>query len=347
MSFDIASLTARGSFWDSVSVWLSVFVALGVIMESVSDFKILARWTGLESRHELRETVAKSGLLILILALAVEIVAAIKSHDISEQIIDGLNKEIGQTQEREEKLIALTDKLGLSNKKLEGKSLEQELTLHSLENSSINFEKSVKEQKARDDATLALLKTDEENFKKARNDLIESANKAQNAAKIADKTASDMEKTLQSEREMRQKMHDLITPRSISAEQLASISEKLKLYAGTSVDILQVGETPEITNFRLLIEKSLTAAGWKPISSTAVGSGSFVGMSIGLVDDTNDTDKAAATTVGNALLSVFNKEGVAIVGAGIVKRDNWPGFIMGPPTGVNKAPLRIYIGSKP
>jgi hypothetical protein len=88
----------------------------------------------------------------------------------------------------------------------------------------------------------------------------------------------------------------------------------------------------------------LRAAGWRSISFTAVGSGSFTGLSVGVLGDANDSEKIAA----NALLSALNAEGIATVSAGVVKREDWPGFVMGP-TGetANKAPIRIYVGSKP
>ncbi|MFM0485409.1 hypothetical protein [Paraburkholderia graminis] len=343
MTFAISALTARESFWDSMSVWLSAFVALGVVMESVTDFKVLAKWTGLESRHERKESIAKAGLLILIVALVMEVIAAIESHDISEQIISGLNTEIFQTQDREKALVELTTKLGVSNKSLNGKLSEQDSVLHSLEDRSVAFEKLAEKQKARDDTALALLKTEEGALEKAQNEASASARKAESAAEISDKVASDMEKTLHSENEMREKMRDLITPRSLSPDQTLEMSNKLIAYAGTSIDILQIGENPEIVNFHSMIEKSLLAANWKPIPSTAVGSGSFVGISIGVVEGASNGDIAAA----QSLVAALKAEGVAINGTGLVKRADWPGFVM-TPTGMvaNKASIRLYIGSK-
>jgi hypothetical protein len=107
MSFDIASLTARESWWDTAGVWLSLAVALGVAMESVTTFDSLANWLRLNTleRYGLRHGISKVGFLILTVALALEVDAAIQSHDISEQIIAGLNDEIQVTQRREQELI--------------------------------------------------------------------------------------------------------------------------------------------------------------------------------------------------------------------------------------------------
>lgn len=94
MTFDISALSAQELFWDTVGVWLAILVALGVIMESVVDFKILAKLRTLDRRGELKGKTAKLGLLILIVALVGEVVAAVKSHDVGEEIIHGLNTEI-------------------------------------------------------------------------------------------------------------------------------------------------------------------------------------------------------------------------------------------------------------
>jgi len=81
-----------------------------------------------------------------------------------------------------------------------------------------------------------------------------------------------------------------------------------------------------------------------PLSSTAVGSGSFIGLSIGVLTDSSDSDKAAAT----ALLLALNEAGIATEKAGIVKREEWPSFIMSPKgETANKAPIRLNVGSKP
>lgn len=162
--------------------------------------------------------------------------------------------------------------------------------------------------------------------------------------KIADaiQRAAEADEKAERERLARVKIEEKLTPRSITKEQIAGLAKRLKPLAGVSIDILQLGETPEITNFRSLIEVPLRAAGLHVLTSTA--SASFVGLSIGFVVDANDSEKSAAA----ALLSAFNTEGRTALNGGMVKREDWPGMVMAP-TGqtVNKAPIRIYIGSKP
>lgn len=126
-------------------------------------------------------------------------------------------------------------------------------------------------------------------------------------------------------------------------EQLANLSRVLSRYAGTSIDILQIGENPEIEGLRSQIDKALLAAGWSTVPSTAVGSGSFVGVSVAVVDGAHDSDISAA----NELRAALNRNGINTADAGIAKREFWPSAFMSPQgkTG-NKASIRIYIGSK-
>jgi hypothetical protein len=157
----------------------------------------------------------------------------------------------------------------------------------------------------------------------------------------ANERAAEANKIAEGERLARIKIEAELAPRSISTEQMSGLTSRLKQYAGISIDILQIGESPEITHFRSLIETPLRAAGFDVFTTTAVGSGSFVGLSVGVFVDASESDKMAAS----ALLSSLNAEGISAAYDGTFKRDNWPGFTMAPP-GANKAPIRIYVGSK-
>ncbi len=170
------------------------------------------------------------------------------------------------------------------------------------------------------------------------------AEEAKAASAEANARAAEANKIAEGERLARVKIEEKLAPRSITREQIAGLSERLKPYAGISIDILQIGESPEITHFRSLIEIPLRTAGLHTLSSTAVGSGSFIGLSVGVLADANDSEKTAAI----ALISALNAEGITAGSAGIVKREDWPGFVMAPKGETsNKAPIRIYIGSKP
>lgn len=256
MSFDIASLTSRELTWDTAGVWLAVAVAVGVAMESVADFDAIATWFRLDSLEGSRrqKNISKIGLLILIVALAGEVVAAMQSHDISEQIIAGLNNEVTETQGRERDLIDLTS--GLKQQ-----LSAQRKTLDTIGDRSTDFERIAKEQRARDDAALMLLKGDEENLKQAQSDADRSAGIAANAADSAHKAAAEMTATLDAEQAMRQQMHDIVTPRQIDDAHFAALVDALKAFERTAIEVAvsREGDSPDLL---VRITDALTQANW-------------------------------------------------------------------------------------
>lgn len=194
------------------------------------------------------------------------------------------------------------------------------------------------EAKADASQSLAAAKQAESNLAGANS----RAEEARAASAEANARAAEANKIAEGERLARVKIEERLAPRSITPTQISGLAKRLKPYAGMSIDILQIGESPEITHFRSLIETPLRDAGLHVLSSTAVGSGSFVGLSVGVFIDAKEPEKAAAS----ALLSALNAEGINAANDGAFKRENWPGFTMAPPDS-NKAAIRIYIGSKP
>lgn len=238
----------------------------------------------------------------------------------------------------------LTNKLGQSNQSLNAALAEQDSLLHSLQTRSAAFESLARAQKNRDDTALALLKSEESKLEAAQKDANASSTKAEKAAAIADATAANMEKTLHAEEEMREKMHNLVTPRNLNDEQLARISQILKRHTGTSIDILQIGENPEIDGLRSRIDKALSTAGWNTVPSVTVASGSFVGVAVSVIEGARAADISAA----NDLRAVLNSNAITTADEGIQKREYWPNAYMAPQgKTANQAPIRLYIGSKP
>jgi hypothetical protein len=170
------------------------------------------------------------------------------------------------------------------------------------------------------------------------------AEEAKAASAEANARAAEANKIAEDERLARAKLEERLAPRSLTQQQVAGLSGRLAQFAGATVDILQVGESPEINHFRALIQKALHDAGIHVVPSTAVGSGYFIGISVALVEGATDSEKDTAV----ALLLALNAEGIVATDGGLAKRDAWPGFVMVPPgESANKAPIRLYIGSKP
>jgi hypothetical protein len=263
MGFDISALTSAESSWDTVGVWLAIAVAIGVSLEAVTEFDTLAGWLRLDTqeRFALRHGTAKAGLLLLIVALAFEVVAAVRTHNISEQIIAGLNGEIQVTQAREQKLIDETNALRAENNKLQVTLSKQEGTLASLGERSNEFEKAAHALTTRTDASLARLRTDEENLEKAQRDAAGSAGKAANAAQIANNALADMNKSLTDVQAMRQRLQEMITPREIDDVHFAAMVKALNAFPNTPVD-LALSNDPGCIDLLVRIASALLAAKW-------------------------------------------------------------------------------------
>src|SRR5271170_4228347 len=224
MISDIATLTWWASFWDITSVVSAAFVLAGVVGESVADFDTLAICTRLAPRPALPKVVEKVGLLILIAALAVEVVAAIGSHTTNEEIIATLNTELDQTIQHDIALTKLTNVLRLSNDTLAA---------------------DIKDQKARDDLAIASLKDEEARLTASRKEAVENAKRSADSADFASKTAANMENTLNAERSMQETIRRVITPRDLATAHEV-ITNELSPFAPMRVDILTFGDTKEI-----------------------------------------------------------------------------------------------------
>jgi hypothetical protein len=159
LSFDFSSLSASESLWDSVRVWLALAVAVGVSMEAVTEFDTLAEWLRLDRQETfaLRHGMAKAGLLILIFALACEVGVGVRVHTINQNIDAGLNREIGDTQAREQTLIDETAALSAENKDLEGIASKQEGALGLLAMLADAFDATANKLRGRMEKSLSVL----------------------------------------------------------------------------------------------------------------------------------------------------------------------------------------------
>jgi len=279
MSFDISALTTKESFWDLVSVWLSIAVAVGVSLEAVTEFDTLAGWLRLDTleRFELRHKIAKAGLLLLIAALAFEVVAAIRTHDINEQIIAGLNGEIKDTQQREQNLIDETKALRVDNDKLQGAFSKQEGTLKSLGERSAEFEKTANEQRERNNRIIAKIKADNARVETARDEILRGAEKINNSVAEVHKAETDLAGAVKTIDDLHVQLRDLTTPRVLSDKQVADIIDMLKGLPSRSFDISSNHEAEPLA-FATQIGVTLKAASWDWRSKDALDSMPLEGL---------------------------------------------------------------------
>ncbi|MGO8855592.1 MAG: hypothetical protein ACLQO1_07755 [Steroidobacteraceae bacterium] len=322
MSFDIASLTARESFWDTTGVWLAIAVAVGVAMEAVTEFDILAEWLRLDTQetYAIRHGIAKAGLLILIVALAFEVVAAIKTHQINGDIINGLNTEIGQTQTRERELINETNDLRESGKALEKGFSTQEQSLGLLGARTAEFEKTAKTLTDRTNDSLRILKEDEANLEKARSDVLVSAAKVETVLAAARSKEVDLTSSLRTISDLQQRLHELTTDRMLSFPQRSRIIEKVKNFGTVSFDISVTRDT-DSPPFGRQIGLLLREANWDWQPRATLDSLVYPGIPAlggavlkGLQIEVCQEDSASQTIVQpvNALIAALASEGYAV-----------------------------------
>jgi hypothetical protein len=361
MSLDISSLTWWASLWDAVSVVSAGFVLLGVVGESVADFEKLARWTGLAKRGTLRIAVSKAGLLVLIAALAIEVVAAIGSHNINEEIIATLNGALDQTIRHDIELTKLTGSLGLSNTALQLRVKDEDnlLTkttdqLTSLASRSDRIEVAVAAQKARDDKALASLQTEESQLVDAQKRAGDDATRAADAAKVADKALADMNKTLADVQAMRERLQQILTPRKIDDNHFAHLVSVLKQFPNTPVE-LALERTPEAADLLVRIADALTAAGWKIVPWSGRGFpltvnsrpnlptvGEYTGRAVSVAVAVADREKLSGPVL--ALVEALVGAGVGAFPAAIADKlpDGKPN-----PQGVANGVVHVGVGEKP
>jgi septal ring factor EnvC (AmiA/AmiB activator) len=212
-------------------------------------------------RFELRHKIAKAGLLILIAALAFEVVAAIRTHDISERIIAGLNREIKDTQQREQNLIKETKALRVDNDNLQGSLSKQEGTLKSLGKRNAEFEKAANDQSERNNRIIAKIKADNARVEVARDEMLRGAEKVNHSVAEVQKAETDLAGAVKTIDDLHAQLHDLTTPRVLSDKQLAELIDMLKALPGRSFDLSSNHEAEPLA-FAKQIGITLRAANW-------------------------------------------------------------------------------------
>jgi hypothetical protein len=264
---DMAALEANASLWDSVSAWSALAVFFGVAAECVADFKTLARWFRLKTDRSV-SIVAKSGLLLLTAALAVEVVAAIESHNTNEAIIGKLNDELNSTLKLATNLANLTNALGLSNKALQQQVHDQSAllgqtggSLTTLAKQSAGFEKAIRSQEARNNADLTSLKSDAEKVASARQEILSDAAKTADAVAAVNKAQTDMTTALNTVQTMRQRLQEIITPRQIDDAKFVALVAAMKEFPKTPVEVAMTRD-PECSDLMIRITDAMTNAGW-------------------------------------------------------------------------------------
>lgn len=135
-----------------------------------------------------------------------------------------------------------------------------------------------------------------------------------------------------------------LADRTLSPAQQTDIATRLRPFGPQQVDVIIIGDLPEITNITVSIILAMQQAGWtvkpavKAIAGPAVA-GVRVGTKIGSSKDIEDSVDALILALRAA--GIFSTRFVPQFG------DELPMAIMGNWDSKNVAPIRILVGAKP
>jgi hypothetical protein len=174
----------------------------------------------------------------------------------------------------------------------------------------------------------------------ARNDALASVAAAKSVL-------AEMNTELNAEREVRERMAAVITPRDLSGAKQKIVEERLSPFKGMGVDIFVFGDTREITDFARKIAETLQLSGWQSqtwfvVNGAALG---VAGVPIFARKGGSDESSAAAT----ALEVVLAEQSISAKRFDDFTDPKPPGVGMtGPPWDITKAAdMRIFVGAKP
>jgi hypothetical protein len=173
----------------------------------------------------------------------------------------------------------------------------------------------------------------------------EAVAKVANAeARIAEAQRGAAEANLSAERERmaRLQLEARLADRMLSPAQQATMTERLKAWSGVTVDAIIWGDTAEIMIISNQVLEVMRRAGWIiQLGHAGGGGGAVRGILVGTSPDANANDIAASAALVPALQSV----GLA-AGSWKFAEMQQP-MVMLNTSFTGKAPIRVFIGSKP
>lgn len=175
-------------------------------------------------------------------------------------------------------------------------------------------------EKAKNEKVIAQLNRDRALLDKARTDALRSADASASAANSANTALADMRRTLDSEQQMRDAMHELVTPRKLTDAQVEELVARLTPFKGIPFD-LTMSEDFDAMSLAEVLGNSLRNAGW--IWKDAVFSQSFlrkfgdspqVGMmaTIGLSVEIAESARSSLTEPVLALANTLHADGINV-----------------------------------
>jgi hypothetical protein len=273
-------------------------------------------WKFLGPLDNRKDTLAKLSTLLLIGALALELVCLVRTNQLSGLVIGSLDERSTEAMNKSAKA------LGDSTLAITQSGTAQIASARAVSQSGAAVIQSSKALKEADSF--------EADISVAKKQAAEAESHLAEAVSMARAEEAEL-----------LKLEARLADRTITPEQEARLISRLSPIHGITVDVVTWGDTSEIHGISIRLLNLLSRAGWSVIPAQPIGeSASVKGILIGLRPGSDaNTDRAAT-----ALLSAVREAGLVA--------DPWPFEQLRLPLqrsgfSVGMAPIRMFIGSKP
>jgi hypothetical protein len=170
---------------------------------------------------------------------------------------------------------------------------------------------------------------------------LKAAQANERASRLELDAAAQRERAAKAEKDLVE-VRQTLTDRSLRDDQQKAITEKLKHFPGTRLDVFIYGGSPEIVGTAKLLMTICANAGWTVNAWTATGGGAVKGILLGTAPGA-PTDTIGAATV---LTEALQQNGLVASRADVFAIPV-PPMLVGAPWSAEKcAPMRLLVGAK-
>jgi hypothetical protein len=284
---DVESISRSLTRWEIAEYVATGLVTLACAGEYIADF---TDWFT-RGEKEKKERLAKISTLILIAALAFELVCVVRTNELSGRVIGSLGDEAMAADDKARKAIADSDVATHQAGQAKDKAgAAEEVALKASGSASAALTTASGARKEADSFEREIVSAKEE-AAKAEAHLAEALQRAAAAEKRAD--------------DVSEKLAD----RTLSDRQQQAIAKKLKGFSGQEYKVVAYWDSTESLGIANLIHRALKAANWiylpPPLTGIAL-MGGIVGIQVWHHPDSDESTKGAA----RALIDALNFEGI-------------------------------------
>lgn len=161
----------------------------------------------------------------------------------------------------------------------------------------------------------------------------------------AEQDAARLNKEAEDERLARTKIEQQLAWRQLNSSQQEDLTNKLRPFQKTAIDIFIYGNSPEIAQIASSLVSTLQRAGWNArVWTVGLTNAAVNGILVGSRPGSSKTTEDATLS----LVSALQSEGLSSSIWNTFDKNAPYGAVVGPPWDPNKgSPIRMFIGSKP